>query len=202
MDRRSFLINSSRTLGAVLTYSFMSSVEAFVGNENIPLLLKPNHTETILYAINDTYDGYHLYLGKHPLDDQVPDVKWRELFLDHWGWSEKEGIAYLQENYEITKSESRKMLADDAPEDSINDWFYLSQSANAKAFFYLSSLDLGPDFGGSPDAAGEIKFVEGYHPGNDTRMVEVPENISLSLLQARLIDLQENIKIEVGTWNI
>ena len=200
MDRRSFLINTSRTLGAALTYSFMSKVEAFVGHENIPLLLAPSHTETILYAINDDYGGYQLYLGKHPLDDQVPDVKWRELFLDHWGWSEKEGITYLQENYQINKSEARTMLADDAPEDSIHDWFYLSQSANAKAFFYLSSLDLGPEFGGGPDAAGEIKFVEGYCPGNDTRMVEVPENISLSLLQARLIDLQENIKIEVSTW--
>ncbi len=200
MDRRSFLINTSRVIGAALTYSFMSRVEAFVGNENIPLLLAPSNTETILYSINDDYGGYQLYLGKQPLDDQAPDVKWRELFLDHWGWSEKEGIAYLQENYEINKSEARKMLADDAPEDSISDWFYLSQSANAKAFFYLSSLDLGPDFGSDSDAAGEIKFIEGYQPGNDTRMVEVPENISLSLLQARLIDLQENIKIEVSTW--
>jgi len=61
--------------GAALTYSFMSKVEAFVGHENIPLLLAPSHTETILYAINDDYGGYQLYLGKHPLDDQVPDVK-------------------------------------------------------------------------------------------------------------------------------
>ena len=92
------------------------------------------------------------------------------------------------------------MMAINAQEDSISDWFYLSQSANAKAFFYLSSLDLGPDFGCGAQAAGEIKFVDGYCPGNDTRIVEIPENTSLSLLQARLIDLGEKLKIEVSTW--
>ena len=85
-------------------------------------------------------------------------------------------------------------------QDSISDWFFLSQSANAKAYFYLAGLDLGPEFGQGPDTAGEIRFIDGYMPGNDTRMVEVPENVSLSLLQARLIDLGENVKIELGTW--
>jgi hypothetical protein len=63
MDRRSFLINTSRVIGAALTYSFMSRVEAFVGNENIPLLLAPSQTETILYAINDDYGGYQFDLA-------------------------------------------------------------------------------------------------------------------------------------------
>jgi len=200
MDRRSFLINSARALGAVLTLNFVSRVENFVQIENLPLLLKPDSHETILFAINDDTGGYQLYLGKHPLDDHVPDINWRDLIIDHWGWSEKDGVAYLQEDYGISKKEAKEMLDTIAPADSISDWFFLSQSANAKAYFYLSGLDLGPEFGQGQDTAGEIRFIEGYMPGNDTRMVEVPENVSLSLLQARLIDLGENVKIELETW--
>jgi hypothetical protein len=200
MDRRSFLINSARAFGAALTLNFISRVEHFVQSKNSPLLLKPDNHEKILFAIDDDIGGYQMYLGKHPLDDHVPDINWRDLIIDHWGWSEKDGINYLQEDYGISKKEAKELLDTIAPEDSISDWFFLSQSANAKAYFYLAGLDLGPEFGQGPDTAGEIRFIDGYMPGNDTRMVEVPENVSLSLLQARLIDLGENVKIELGTW--
>jgi len=200
MDRRSFLVQSARMMGAVLTASFVTQVEAYVEHKNSPLLLPPSHQNRILYAIEDAGGKYCLYLDKHPLDDAIPEITWRDLIVDHWGWSEQDGIAHLQDNYGISKKEARAMLGDIAPEDSVGDWFYLAQSANAQAFFYLAHLDLGPDFSTNVDAAGEIWFKDGYCPGNDTRKVEVPENISLSLLQARLIDLGEDIKIEVATW--
>lgn len=201
MDRRSFLVQSARMMGAVLTASFVTRVEAYVEHKNSPLLLPPSRKKNrILYAIEDAGGGYCLYLDKHPLDDAIPEITWRDLIVDHWGWSEQDGIAHLQDDYGISKKEARAMLGDIVPEDSIGGWFNLAQSANARAFFYLSRLDLGPDFSNTVDAAGEIRFRDGYCPENDTRMVEVPENISLSLLQARIIDLGEDIKIEVATW--
>ena len=44
-----------------------------------------------------------------------------------------------------------------------------------------------------------LEFNEGSHPGDDTFNVNAKDMLSLSLLQARLIDLKMPIKIVEGT---
>ena len=197
MDRRSFLVHTSSTFAAILTSSFVTKVDAFVSHTDSPLLIQTDNNFKKLYAVRDDFSGYLLYLGRNPFDDVVPKISWGTWLVDYQGFSENEGIQFLQVDYDISEKTAQRMLTEEAPYSAICDQFYLSHSANAKAYFYLSHLDLGPEFGRTAEARGDIKFIEGYCPGNDTRMVEVPDDFSLSLLQARLLDLQQRIKIEV-----
>jgi hypothetical protein len=69
----------------------------------------------------------------------------------------------------------------------------------AKAFHLLKGLDLG----GAPDSklkqAGQIIFQGfGGAPGNSYTWVELKDDLTVSLLQARLIELNLPIDVEVG----
>ena len=64
-------------------------------------------------------------------------------------------------------------------------WPY-QYSADAQAFYYLSSLDLGLLRDSNEAESGYIDFVEGPCPGNDSRFV-CADGLGLSLLQERLI---------------
>jgi hypothetical protein len=70
--------------------------------------------------------------------------------------------------------------------------------AQAKAFHLLKGLDLGS----SPDSklrqAGQIIFQEfGGSPGNSYTWVELKDDVTVSLLQARLIELNLSIDVAV-----
>lgn len=67
----------------------------------------------------------------------------------------------------------------------------------AGSFNYLDELDLGPEFCelGRARARGEIRFIGGYHPGDSIVIVEVADDLSLSLLKARLNELGERTAI-------
>ena len=68
----------------------------------------------------------------------------------------------------------------------------------ARAHHLLKSLDFGP-----PDSplrrAGAILFEEfGGGPGNDYTWVELKDDLTASLLQARLIELHLPINVEIA----
>jgi hypothetical protein len=66
----------------------------------------------------------------------------------------------------------------------------------AKAFHLLKGLDLGHS-GSALRQAGQIIFQEfGGSPGNS---VELNDDLTVSLLQARLIELNLPISVEIGT---
>ena len=44
---------------------------------------------------------------------------------------------------------------------------------------------------------GDLLFIEGEHPGSTYVAVEAPDELTLHLLQARLLDLGENVYIRV-----
>ena len=71
----------------------------------------------------------------------------------------------------------------------------------AKAFHLLKKLDLG--VGDSKlRQAGEIIFEEfGGAPGNSYTWVELKDDLTVSLLQARLIELNVPINVAVGRQN-
>ena len=67
----------------------------------------------------------------------------------------------------------------------------------AKAYRLLDDIDLGPDL----DSAREgphLAFEEGAYPGDNSRWVQANGKLALSLLQARLIDLNLPIGIAKG----
>ena len=57
MDRRSFLVQSARMMGAVLTASFVTRVEAYVEHKNSPLLLPPSRKKTEFFMRSKTLVG-------------------------------------------------------------------------------------------------------------------------------------------------
>jgi len=114
------------------------------------------------------------------------------------------------------------MLGDIAPEDSIGDWFYLAQSANARAFFYLSNLDLGPDFSTNVDdacpgqvftsptpdqmaeaaaavdtGAGVLFIVKNYE--GDVMNFDMAAEICSSTIEKVITD--DDVAVERSTWS-
>ena len=58
----------------------------------------------------------------------------------------------------------------------------------AKAYRLLRSIDVGPEIGSA--RRPRLEFHEGAHPGDNSLWVNAMDQLSLSLLQARLIDLK------------
>jgi hypothetical protein len=79
-----------------------------------------------------------------------------------------------------------------------SDLFDTKNGPSAKAYHLLSRIDVGPDLN---SARGPLlEFHEGdAHPGDNSVWVNAKDKLSLSLLQARLIDLGIPIKILEGT---
>ena len=78
------------------------------------------------------------------------------------------------------------------------EYFECEGNPSAQAYWLLSKIDIGPKLG---SARGPLlEFHQGdNHPGSNDRWVNAKDALSLSLLQARLIDLKMPIKIVKGT---
>jgi hypothetical protein len=69
---------------------------------------------------------------------------------------------------------------------------------HARAHHLLKDLDLG-QAGSALRQAGQIIFQEFGRPGFDYHWVELKDDLTVSLLQARLIELNLPINVAVGT---
>ena len=76
------------------------------------------------------------------------------------------------------------------------DWFEIQGGPLARAYHLLQKIDLGPERGS--ERGPLLEFNIGSHPGDSTHFVNAKDMLSLSLLQARLIDLKLPIKIVEG----
>jgi hypothetical protein len=73
------------------------------------------------------------------------------------------------------------------------DWFDIEGGPLARAYHLLQKIDLGPERGS--ERGPLLEFNIGSHPGDSTHYVNAKDMLSLSLLQARLIDLGMPIKV-------
>ena len=76
------------------------------------------------------------------------------------------------------------------------DWFDITGGPLARAYHLLQQIDLGPERNSGRGPL--LEFNVGSHPGDNTHYVNAKDMLSLSLLQARLIDLKLPIKIVEG----
>ena len=81
----------------------------------------------------------------------------------------------------------------------MNRWDWETQwehnlNPEAQAFRFLSEHDIFPK-GGRGRRAGEVVFEEFSNPSSCYRWVEVHDPVSLSLLQARLIELKLGVEV-------
>ena len=80
-----------------------------------------------------------------------------------------------------------------------NYWEYTGSPA-AKAYSLLEGLDLHCDPKTSGQKAGTMYFTQwGGHPGSNERWVDLKDDLSVSILQARLIERDLPIKVRLGS---
>ena len=192
LDRRSFLIGAS----GLLTASFVRKATAFSRKVGAPLVLPvARRPEETLYVWEDDYsDGkWRVSLGPNQLDAPPPPI-WREHLRSLGHRLEREADI---EGICIEKGLDPRDL--DAQVDGFwwqDEWDNFTGPA-AKAFHLLEKLDLG-----GPDSklrqAGEIIFKVDGAPGNSYTWVELKDDLTVSLLQARLIELNLPIDVKLG----
>jgi hypothetical protein len=198
LDRRRFLIGA----GGLLTASFVRKATAFSRRVAEPLLLpparKPEETlyvyvqDWLDYESNDYAAKWRVSLGPNE-PFAPPPPTWREHLLSHG--------CRLDTADDLERIYFEKGLASedlDKPLDGFGweDMWDNFTSPQAKAHHLLKTLDLG-----APDSqlrqAGQIIFESfGAGPGNSYTWVELKDDLTVSLLQARLIEL--NLPIDVA----
>jgi hypothetical protein len=195
IDRRHFLIGA----GALLTASFVNRAKAFSRRSGEPLVLpsirKPEETLYVYRQESDDGGEWRVSLGP----DQPfapPPPTWRE------------HLRSLGHPLDTQDEIERACIEHDLPLDDLDvrlngfgweDSWDNFTGPQAKAHHLLKGLDLG-DAGSALRQAGQIIFEEfGGSPGNSYTWVELRDDLTVSLLQARLIELDLPINVAVGT---
>ena len=185
MDRRQFLIRTAAASGQLILPPFFDRALAFVENHGEALIEAPPEPLKTLYAAYQEEGVYWIIDGLMPDMIPPPAITWREYLrwsdhsLDDW---------YLEP----------EQLDDAMSEPHWETYWLYNLSPNALAYKYLQDLDLGPEFGKSDRAEGEIRFQDAPMMASDCRWAEVDDLLSISLLQNRLNELGENVSLEVG----
>ena len=186
-SRRGFLIGA----GSLLTTAFVKDARSFIHRTSQPLLASPPQVVKTLHWY-ELGEDYQLTLGPWMFPPKPPT--WREFFVS-------EGIPH-QTDSEIEKICSWHAIEPgdfDKPVQNRywEDWFESTGGPCARAYYLLQKIDLGPELNSAREPL--LEFNEGCHPGDNTFYVNAKDMLSLSLLQARLIDLKLPIKIVEGT---
>ena len=198
MDRRQFLVRAAATVGAIITPPFVREAKGYIQHRAGPLLVPPAEPAIRTLTAMFRPRGYGLYLGDPT--ECAPTFTWRE-FAEEQGYDGREdALAFIVEQNDVTLREAREMIDEEVADWRVSEWWDPTYSPSAVAFEYLDELDLGPEFGECGRARGEISFIEGYRPGDSTVIVEVADDLSLSLLQARLNELGERTTIVLGSY--
>jgi hypothetical protein len=186
-SRRGFLIGA----GAVLTTAFVKDARSFIHRTSQPLLASPSQVVETMYWHEIPDEGYQLTLGAWSVTPPLPT--WREFFVS-------EGIPHRTDE-EVEKICSSRCIEPGDFDKPVQrryweDWFDITGGPLARAYHLLQRIDLGPerDSGRGP----LLEFNVGSHPGDSTHYVNAKDMLSLSLLQARLIDLKLPIKVVEG----
>ena len=189
LSRRGFLIGA----GSLLTAAFVKDAEAFVGRTNRPLLAAPPQVAETMCWYDSGEQGYLLTMGRWTFCPPPPT--WREFFVS-------EGIGHHAAS-EIRAIEEEHGIEPGDYDDEVDGFFWetrfdLETGPCAKAYRLLKRLDLGPKVRRGTDQPHLI-FCNGDVSNDDSRWVDAKDELALSLLQARLIDLKLPISIVEGT---
>jgi hypothetical protein len=204
IDRRHFLIGA----GALLSASFVRRASAFSQKAGGPLILpsvrKPEET-LYVYMQDCEFDE----------DDEVAeyDAKWRASLGPDQPFAPppptwREHLRSLGHRLETPDEIERVCRKYDLPVDDLDtrlngfgweDRWDNFAGPQTKAFHLLEGLNLGHS-GSALRQAGQIVFQEfGGSPGNSYTWVELHDDLTVSLLQTRLIELNLPIGVEIGT---
>jgi len=204
IDRRHFLIGA----GALLTASFVRRASAFSQKAGGPLILP---------SVRKPEETLYVYMQDCEFDenDEVAeyDAKWRVSLGPDQPFAPppptwREHLRALGHPLDTDDEIERACIEHDLPLDELDvrlngfgweDSWDNFTGPQAKAHHLLKGLDLG-GAGSALRQAGQITFEEfGGSPGNSYTWVELRDDLTVSLLQARLIELNLPINVAVGT---
>ena len=196
MDRRSFLIGSS----SLLTTAYLAKADWFLTNKKsvVPLSTSTRNS-TKLFLVDGNMEYYEWRLDDP--DFGFEDLTYRQALERYRG-------CYLPAEEPMSLSDYRgiyheygimpKMLDQEAdPMFYVDDWAR-SDANRAKAYHYLSGLDLFGDEYAKGLRAGDLSFLENPNPASDYLGVISKNPISASLLQARLIGLGQDTVVQIA----
>lgn len=192
MKRRTFLVG----VGGLITVPLFEQFIRFVREEGRPMLLTPSTASETLHVYPPIYPdegGYAVTLG--PIELDPPPTTWEE-FLSRKGYDLDD--PEVREEIELDWSVTPDRFKEECPAHYVYREWAVSQSPSARAFELLESLDLGPELKGQKNAKGRLDFFEGTAPGDCQRWVECKDLVTVSLLQARLRELDLPIAVKMA----
>lgn len=197
MIRRSFLVGAT---SALLTTAFYRDVRRFIEHKDEPLLIKPNDVRHTLHAV--WHDGaYSLWLDSHPDDEPNWGMSWAQFYEHTKGCDRDEAIAEIVSYYGLDQEEAEARADEVVDENELLEWHYDEELGTGQAVRFFRDLDLGPDFA-TGIGRGKVSFADFRCAGPDRWCSEAADMLSLSLLQARLNELNTGVQVEITSSRI
>jgi hypothetical protein len=194
MHRRSFLLG----VGALLTAPYVAKVQTVLAQNTVPMpLITEAEADRTLIA-SRMHRGFELYFDT--THDPEPDYTYREMLWEFWGEDFPQGSPISEEDKGRLAHEYDLDVQDldaTAPFALYEDQWREDNDPGHEALSFLENLDLGPTDEEGEDLFGALDFIEGEHPGSSYYAVEARDELTLHLLQARLLDLGEKIYIRI-----
>jgi hypothetical protein len=186
IGRRSFLIGA----GSLITASFVKDVTAFVSDTQSPLLIKPEMASQTIYY-EQVEDHWRLHLGQPQFEIPEPQLLIENLRLHGHKLDTQQQIETFCDIEGWTEEELFKPMDGYAWETQWEN----NLNPEALAYQYLSDHDVFPDRG-KGRWEGNVLFEQFSNPMSCWRWVEVHDEFSLSLLQARLTELALGVTLQ------
>jgi hypothetical protein len=193
LSRRGFLIGT----GGLLTMAFVRDTRAFIRRKGSPLLVAPARTaHTLYWEWPDGLDEPQLFLDEEPQGSAPEPPTWR-VFLNSMVDPRDYTAGEIKLRLEQLGFERGQL--DEGMDASWWEMHYDRISGPlARAYHLLDKIDLGPNLGRWGDGP-HLQFLEGGGNQFDYSLhAHASDMLALSLLQARLIDL--NLPIKVERW--
>lgn len=194
MHRRSFLVG----LGAILTAPYVAKVQTTLAQQATlaPLITEAEAARTLIAERMGR--GFTLYIDM--AREPEPFYTYRDMLSEFWGEDLYESIkitdedkARLANEYDLQIDD----LDDIAPFELYEEQWREKNDPSLEVFSFLDGLDLGPTDEEGEDLIGALDFIEGECPGSTYYAVEARDELTLHILQARLLDLGESVFISV-----
>jgi hypothetical protein len=208
IKRRDFLVRGLIGLGAwSVPGPTAQLIERLARERNEPYLVKVSAPKVVLYAHPEEPDyGLQLSLGRSLYDDDPEPITWEY-------WCEVNGVdprkprelrqALIDQDLLDPEDRfARPSLSDIVPPEVfdhyVDNYWLRNDSASARAFDYLSTLELGCRHPGDSAPLGELIFDDGPGMGNDSLLVYARDVATLAGLQQRLLQLGEEVEIRMA----
>jgi hypothetical protein len=184
-------------LGTFLTAPYVAKLEASLAQKAV---VEPLITEVSASRVLRAVPNHRGFVITCDEEEDLPELTYRQMLDEfHGQWFPPSAplsgdeAEELEAIYEITPAQ----LDDIAPPGTYEDEWRERNNPTLNAFNFLDDLDLGPEDEEGDDLRGDLRFIEGEHPGSTYIAVEAPDELTLHLLQARLLDLGENVYIRI-----